>query len=292
MFYTFGPFRYDAEQRLLFRAGEVVPLFPKAIDILHLLLERRGRIVEKAELLSRVWPDTAIEEVGLARNISLLRKALDDRSEQHPYIETIPRRAYRFAAAIGESAPPRFRLRWLPFPVAALLLLIAAVYLQFYRPSRYLHPSPTAAALAVVPFDCLCDSAAGVRFAAGLTDLLAAELAQLPGIEVTAPSTVRRHQHAGVSMGLMGRLLGLDVLVEGTVQSLPGTFRITTRLVDVHTGKIVWAQSVDAASADPAAAQEKTAQRAAQAITQALGKAPRSVSEGIPKLLSRQNGVK
>ncbi|MGB7721535.1 MAG: transcriptional regulator, partial [Bryobacteraceae bacterium] len=90
--YTFGPFHYDAEQRLLFRQDEVVPLVPKAIDTLHVLLDRRGRVVEKAELMKLVWPDTTVEDVGLARNISLLRKALDDESGQ--YIETIPRRGY------------------------------------------------------------------------------------------------------------------------------------------------------------------------------------------------------
>jgi DNA-binding winged helix-turn-helix (wHTH) protein len=100
---AFGPFHYDAEQRLLFRQGEVVPLVPKAIDTLHVLLQRRGRVVEKAELMKLVWPDTTVEDVGLARNISLLRKALDDESGQ--YIETIPRRGYRFAAEAPEREP-------------------------------------------------------------------------------------------------------------------------------------------------------------------------------------------
>jgi DNA-binding winged helix-turn-helix (wHTH) protein len=101
--YVFGPFHYDAEQRLLFRQGEVVPLVPKAIDTLHVLLERRGRVVEKAELMKLVWPDTTVEEVRLARNISLLRKALDDESGQ--YIETIPRRGYRFVAEAPTEGP-------------------------------------------------------------------------------------------------------------------------------------------------------------------------------------------
>jgi DNA-binding winged helix-turn-helix (wHTH) protein len=101
--FAFGPFHYDAEQRLLFRQGEVVPLVPKAIDTLHVLLERRGRVVEKAELMKLVWPDTTVEEAGLARNISLLRKALDDESGQ--YIETIPRRGYRFAAEAPAQGP-------------------------------------------------------------------------------------------------------------------------------------------------------------------------------------------
>ncbi len=103
--YAFGPFHYDAEQRLLFRQGEVVPLVPKAIDTLHVLLERRGRVVEKAELMKLVWPDTTVEEVGLARNISLLRKALEDEGGENAYIETIPRRGYRFAAEAPAERP-------------------------------------------------------------------------------------------------------------------------------------------------------------------------------------------
>jgi DNA-binding winged helix-turn-helix (wHTH) protein len=101
--FAFGPFHYDAEQRLLFRRDEVVPLVPKAIDTLHVLLERRGRVVEKADLMKLVWPDTTVEDVGLARNISLLRKALDDESGQ--YIETIPRRGYRFVAEAPVKGP-------------------------------------------------------------------------------------------------------------------------------------------------------------------------------------------
>jgi DNA-binding winged helix-turn-helix (wHTH) protein len=101
---AFGPFRYDPEQRLLFRAGAIVPLVPKAIDTLHVLLERHGRVVEKHELMQLVWPDTVVEEVGLARNISLLRKALGDEGDPNEYIETIPRRGYRFVAPVTETA--------------------------------------------------------------------------------------------------------------------------------------------------------------------------------------------
>ncbi len=100
--YQFGPFQYDPLQRLLFREGQVVPLAPKAIDTLHALIDRRGQVAEKAELMKLVWPDCVVEEVGLARNISLLRKALGDDAEK--YIETVPRRGYRFAAEVRESA--------------------------------------------------------------------------------------------------------------------------------------------------------------------------------------------
>src|SRR5512143_1140985 len=77
------------------RDGDVVALAPKAADTLQALLENRGRVVGKAELMKLVWPDCSVEEIGLARNVSLLRKALGDDTEE--YIQTVPKRGYRFA---------------------------------------------------------------------------------------------------------------------------------------------------------------------------------------------------
>jgi adenylate cyclase len=102
-----------------------------------------------------------------------------------------------------------------------------------------------------------------------LSELLVVELSKLDGVQVVSPSTVRRHQRFGISMGLMGRLLGLDVLVEGTVKRAGDRVRVTSRLVDVHTGKIVWSDSVEYPGADldwvvTSAAREITARIAAR----------------------------
>jgi TolB-like protein len=199
--YAFGPFHYDAEQRLLFRQGEVVPLVPKAIDTLQVLLERRGRVVEKADLMKLVWPDTTVEDVGLARNISLLRKALDDESGQ--YIETIPRRT----PELDRTSVSR-----------------------------------------------------------GLSDLLLADLSKLEGVQVVSPSTVRRYTWLGISTGLMGRVLGLEVLVEGTVQKVGERLTITARLVDVHTGKVISAENYDYPAADWGQLQAEAARKVAAQV--------------------------
>lgn len=273
MTYEFGPFRYDAGQRLLFRGGDLVPLVPKALETLHVLLERRGSIVEKSELMKLVWPDTNVEDVGLARNISLLRKALEDESEENPYIETIPRRGYRFAAQVSTvepanvpppepGQPPGRRWRWFLLPVCALAVG-AFVYYQFYVPSRYLPKGNRSASLAVVPFECLCPGMDGEGFSQGFNEVLVADLSKLSGVQVISPSTVRRHQRMGVSMGLMGRLLGLEVLIEGTVQKLDERLRITARLVDVHTGRVIWAETYDERADDPGGAQEAVGRRVA-----------------------------
>jgi DNA-binding winged helix-turn-helix (wHTH) protein/TolB-like protein len=266
--YAFGPFHYDPEQRLLFRQDEVVPLVPKAIDTLHVLLERRGRVVEKADLMKLVWPDTTVEDVGLARNISLLRKALDDEAGQ--YIETIPRRGYRFVAErpeqrSGVRGRGPGRRRWLAV-TASIVALGGIVYWQFYVPSRYLPQGPGIASLAVVPFESLSPELDRSAVSRGLSDLLVADLSKLEGVQVVSPSTVRRHQWLGISMGLMGRLLGLEVLVEGTVQQLGERLIVTARLVDVHTGKLIWAENYDYPAANWGQMQAEAARKVAEQV--------------------------
>jgi len=105
--YEFGPFRLDAGEHLLLRDGEAVPLTPKAFDLLVALVERQGRLLEKEELLKKVWPDTFVEEANLASNISQLRKALGEGENGHRYIETVPKRGYRFAASVSNVEDER-----------------------------------------------------------------------------------------------------------------------------------------------------------------------------------------
>jgi DNA-binding winged helix-turn-helix (wHTH) protein/tetratricopeptide (TPR) repeat protein len=105
VFWEFGSFRLDASQRLLFRNGQLAPLSPKAADILVLLVEKHGQLVEKDVLMKEVWPDCFVEEANLAVHISQLRKTLSDEKDSS-YIETIPRRGYRFVGAVTCARTP------------------------------------------------------------------------------------------------------------------------------------------------------------------------------------------
>lgn len=173
--YDFGPFRLDARERLLLRAGESVPLTPKAFDMLLVLVERHGHLLEKEELFKAVWPDSFVEESNLSSNIALIRKTLGEGESGRRYIETVPKRGYRFiaevrkvrsAAAADDSAgaedllperagasvgitppattplPPKQAKRWV-WSAAALalgLLVSAAVWWIAFRSSPKLPP--------------------------------------------------------------------------------------------------------------------------------------------------------
>src|SRR3984957_4865501 len=105
--YEFGPFQLDPAERLLLCDGHGVPMTPKAFDLLVVLVERGGHLVEKDELLSAVWPGAFVEEGNLSVTVSFLRKALKDDRGLHKYIETVSKRGYRFVADVREVGEPR-----------------------------------------------------------------------------------------------------------------------------------------------------------------------------------------
>ncbi len=140
--YQFGPFRVDALKRRLLLHDAVVPLTPKAFDILLVLIHSNGEIVGKEDLIRAVWPDTAVEENNLTRNISALRKALGENPAEHRYVVTIPGRGYRFVAEVTPTfeysevpattaTPSRKPFRRMPFDgrilVAALIVLVVSI---------------------------------------------------------------------------------------------------------------------------------------------------------------------
>src|SRR3954447_16993247 len=106
--YEFGRFRLDREAHLLLADAEIVALEPKAVEVLLILVEKRGELVPRRDLMSAVWPDTFVEESNLSSNISILRRQLGVTPEGGDYIQTLPKRGYRFAAAVTQvqNQPP------------------------------------------------------------------------------------------------------------------------------------------------------------------------------------------
>ncbi|MBM3819207.1 MAG: hypothetical protein FJW14_09380 [Acidimicrobiia bacterium] len=148
--YSFGPFRVDVAKRLFLRDGTPVPLPAKAFDLLVLLVERRGQVVDKEEILTNIWRGAIVEENNLARSISTLRKALDDAHGEHRYIITVPGRGYEFVADVDPSdaiperhdRPAPRRRRAFAAAVVALAAVGAGVYLARQGEDR---PEPSVA---------------------------------------------------------------------------------------------------------------------------------------------------
>ena len=149
--YEFGPFRLDPRLPLLLRDGEPVPLQPKALETLVALVERGGRVVSREELVTAVWPDAEVEENNLSVNVSLLRRALGEAEGGGKYIETVPRRGYRFTALVHERPVESHELLYTRHTRSQILI----------EERSEADPPPVAAAPAAVPDVALETSRAG-----------------------------------------------------------------------------------------------------------------------------------
>jgi DNA-binding winged helix-turn-helix (wHTH) protein len=216
--YQFGPFRLQVDRRLLLRDGVPVALSPKALETLLALVEHRDRVLTKDELLQRIWGDTVVEEGGLARNISVLRKALGETPDDHRYIVTVPGLGYRFVADVAEEGEPvedeparvtataaspggaARPWRWVVLGVVAALAAGAVVYALRW-PRAVAGGRPQITALAVLPLANLSGDASQEYFADGMTEALIANLAQIRALRVVSRTSVMRFNRFPRSRG-------------------------------------------------------------------------------------------
>ena len=117
-FYEFASFRLDVSQKVLLRDSKPVPLTPKVFDTLEILLENAGKLLEKDELMRKIWQDRYVEESNLTSNIKMLRKALGDDAAHPQFIETVPRRGYRFIAEVKPLAESFMGTAWIVRAIA------------------------------------------------------------------------------------------------------------------------------------------------------------------------------
>ena len=262
--YEFGPFRLDPAERSLLRDGKAVPLTPKAFELLVLLVENRGHLLKKDELIERVWPNTFVEEANLAQNVSALRKALDDKNGGAQYIETVPKGGYRFTATVGDHTPPagvespaaeppsprpasRVAVRYV---VALLATAAVAVTIMLAFQRGLLHRRwagaasvPRIQSLAVLPLENLSGDPSQDYFADGMTDALITSLGQISSLRVISRTSVMQYRGVHKPLPQIARELNVDAVVEGTVVRSGGEVRITAQLIQASTDKHVWSQS-------------------------------------------------
>jgi TolB-like protein/Flp pilus assembly protein TadD len=229
--YEFGSFRLNPRERLLLRGTMVVPLTPKVFDTLIVLVRNSGHVVSKDELMREIWPDIHVEEANLTQNVSLLRKLLDQRDQQHPYIETIPKFGYRFSADVrkvlaDESAATA---REQDAPAAAAQ----------ERPGEQ---TQAIQSLAVLPFANASADPNAEYLSDGITESIINSLSQLPPLRVMARSTVFRYKDREADPQKVGREMGVRAVLMGRLLYLGNKLIIRTELIDVSDGRQIWGE--------------------------------------------------
>jgi TolB-like protein/DNA-binding winged helix-turn-helix (wHTH) protein/Tfp pilus assembly protein PilF len=252
-FYEFGSFRIGTGERLLRRGEELIPLTPKAVDTLLALISHRGQLIGKDDLLKMVWPDTFVEEGGLARNVSALRKALGEGPDEVRYIETIPKRGYRFVAPVKEVSgamdpipspqppPVGWTSQWLAWAAAAGLVIMIGLVAYYWIPRP--QPAGTGTSLVVLPFKNLSNDPAQEYFADGMTEELINRLDRISALRTISRTSAMIYKGANKPLGQIARELKVDNVVEGSVEWSKNQVRISARLVNAKTEKALWSDS-------------------------------------------------
>jgi TolB-like protein/DNA-binding winged helix-turn-helix (wHTH) protein/Flp pilus assembly protein TadD len=260
--YQFGPFRVDAADQSVLRDGRPLALTPKAFDLLVLLVESNGRLLAKDELIQKLWPETFVEEVNLAQNISLIRKTLAVGFEGQPLIETVPKRGYRFRMPVTTTTEPdrlngtsdfatarTSHIRYWLLGTTGVVLVLAGI-LAFWMSGRrrVLGGSPTPAVLAVLPFENL--SAEQDFVGDGLTEELIARLSRLAPSQlgVIARTSAMHYKGTRKTAAEIGRELGADYLLENSIRHDSKRVRLTVQLIRVSDQTHLWADNFDRAS--------------------------------------------
>ncbi len=237
MNYEFGPFRVDARERALRRNGELVPLTPKVFDILLVLVQSSGRVLTKNEMMNLVWPETAVEESNLGRNVSTLRKALGDGPDEHRYIETIPWRGYRFIAKVRQCSDER-----------------AAID-----------------SLAVLPFLNENADSATNYLADGITDSLINKLSRLANLKVMSRNSVFRYKAGDAKASFpdartVGRELGVRAVLIGRLRQVDGILIVSVELIDAADNTHLWGGQYNRELSDLLAMQDSISQQIAEVL--------------------------
>src|SRR5687768_2690943 len=266
-FYAFGPYRLDTVKRVLLRDGAMVPLPPKAVDLLVVLVESAGELVEKRELIERVWPDTFVEDGNLSVNIFTLRKALGAADGEGEYIRTVPRRGYTFVAEVTEEpsvvAPPAAEVPASSVPpppalearttapsersyrtlVGILLTVVVGLsslsYVRTSRRGTVVVPG-SAQALAVLPFVSPNADAGDEHLGPGLASAVAGRLVYLQKVIVRPVASTLKYGNASQDPLEAGRALRVDAVLHGTLRRTGDSIQVNTTLARVSDGTRLW----------------------------------------------------
>jgi TolB-like protein/DNA-binding winged helix-turn-helix (wHTH) protein/Tfp pilus assembly protein PilF len=271
--YRFSEFSLDPQTRTLQRGNATVPVTPKAFDVLLVLVQNAGQVVTKDALMKTVWPDSFVEESNLTQTVFRVRKALDE-TEDRRYIQTVQGQGYRFLVAVTEiddraselaslrepSGSPKVQEispPWQPrraqyWKFAAVFIVLAAILVLVTVTERW-RPQPKAAEpaekimLAVLPFENFTGDSAQDYFSDGLTEEMISQLGNLDPshLGVIARTSVMHYKYSQEPVQQIGKDLGVQYVVEGSVRRDSERVRITAQLIQVKDQSHLWAREYD-----------------------------------------------
>jgi TolB-like protein/DNA-binding winged helix-turn-helix (wHTH) protein/Flp pilus assembly protein TadD len=292
----FGVFELDLRAGELRKNGLRIRLQEQPIRVLTMLLEHPGEVVTREDLQKNLWPaDTYVDfDHGLNKAINKIRDSLGDSADSPRFVETVPRKGYRFLAEVKsvdasavrsldpvaqQQAPSTSELsnsaaipaasshttsqsRWI-FPLIALVVIVAAIAIWKFHPTNH---APVIRSLAVLPLESLSNEPTQDYFADGMTDELISDLGQISALRVISRTSAMTYKHARKPLPQIARELNVDAVVEGTVLRSGDQVRITAQLIDATSDKHLWSQSYEGPLKDTLALQNQVARAIADQI--------------------------
>ncbi|MDT7806913.1 MAG: hypothetical protein QOJ70_726 [Acidobacteriota bacterium] len=272
--FEFDSFVLNPPERLLLHEGRPIVISPRVFDLLLALVNARGHLLEKDELLRTVWEGSFVEEGNVNRQISTLRRILGDAAGSARFIETVPKRGYRFVAPV----------RQLPSEESVAAFDANEIHTSAERSiesARVESPTKTRRVIAVLPFkvagSCEAD---GEYLGIGLADALITRLSNVRELVVRPTSAAARYSSPEQDILEAGRELRASAVLDGRVQRADGRIRVTVQLVSVEEGATLWAEKFDESWTDIFAVQDSISERVAEALTVRLSREER---DGLTK---------
>ena len=305
-YYNFDSFRVDPTERVLLRDGKPLSLSPKVFDTLLALVERSGHIVSKDELVDIVWPDVFVEENNLTQYVAAARRALGDNRQEHRYIETVPKRGYRFAPAVQivteesdsviveeqeslhivvkdkieeqevtANAHTALRSnRWLAPAVlaGAVLLAVTAIVAIRFRASTEARQSAAVPikSIAVLPFKPLGANGDDEYLGLGIADALITRLGYVRQIGIRPTSAIQKYVTGDRNAGAIGRELNVDAVLDCRMQRSGDRIRVTAQLVSAKDGAALWTASFDEKDSESFVLEDSISSQVAHSIASNL----------------------
>jgi DNA-binding winged helix-turn-helix (wHTH) protein/TolB-like protein/cytochrome c-type biogenesis protein CcmH/NrfG len=308
-FYRFDDVTVDCENFRVLKNGQDITLTPRAFDVLIFLLHNGGRVVEKKEIFDFVWKDTFVSDNALTKIIKEIRRAFDDDANKPRYIETVPKRGYRFIGEVKEKSnqtaseiettrvgqivveekgkpsgktsgltrqtiPPRFVFSKTALTLSAIgllsILALAAWLLFGDKPVET--PLSPIRSIAVLPFKPLNVDSRDESLEMGMAETLTTRLSNLKQIVVRPISAVRKYTDLQQDPVKAGQEIQVEAVLDGSIQKAGERVRVTVRLLDVRNGTSLWAEQFDEDFTDIFEVQDSIAERITNALTLQLSR--------------------